>query len=127
MRSISYISYGMVRTGDPAYALKKICGSCEFEENKRTGIWASELTPNQVSVWLFGLGYGSLVTKIGPDGKQMTAKVPAEITDEKLIRVYRHISQVQAKQRSETCNACGDTCLKVLTGEIPVKEPIIVV
>jgi len=127
MRKVSYLSNGMVRTGDPEYALRKICGSCEFEESKRTGIWASELTLNQVSEWLFSVGYGPLVTKNGTSGKEIVARVPAGITDEKVMKVYEHLSQVQAKQRLDTCKACGDTCLKVLVGEIPVKEPIVVV
>jgi len=96
------------------------CRTCEDKYCKKTGNWKSDLTINEIQSALKGITGDKtsiLVRKDGPEG-EMTAKVPLE--DYKLREFHRYVSTVQAKQRMESCIACGTLCQRIVENEIPV-------
>ena len=97
--------------------IEKICGSCSYEESKRTGVWRSPVTVYERVPLLES--YSKLVKRNGSKG-EMVARVPLDTID--IQEIHRKLSHIQAKQEMETCGACNTMLRKIFEGEIPVDE-----
>jgi hypothetical protein len=132
---VLYSSLGLLRKGRPEEALRITCNGCDYCRNKKTGSMRIDgLSEKEAQEWLTrAVDEPLLVISLGPIGRMVASELhngngakQKPFYGENAARLARYVSEVQTKQKMNTCMACGSFTLQALQEKNDTGEPVII-